>query len=200
MEAVVILTWIGMLVASLVQSPTHQTTIILVDNNKARNAIVVKTKAGSVVIDKANEFVRLTSKETKPSKIKKMSQKEINTKFKDAIKALPPKPAHIYLYFKNGTSELTNESLNKLPLIYELIKKRAPCDVNVIGHTDTVGSQVANLKLSFKRAQEIKRWILSRNADLNNLSVESYGERDLLVPTADGISEPKNRTVEIFIK
>jgi len=200
MEVVVVLTWIGMLVASLMQSPTHQTTVVLVDNNKAHNAIVVKTKAGSVVIDKANEFVNLTSKEKKPSKTRKMSQKEINTKFKDAIKALPPKPAHVYLYFKKGTSELTNESLNKLPLIYELIKERAPCDVNIIGHTDTVGSQATNLKLSFKRAQEIKRWILSRNADLNNLSVESYGEKDLLIPTKDEVSEPKNRTVEIFIK
>jgi len=199
MEVAVILTWIGMLVASLMQNPTH-TTVVLADNNKAHNAIVVQTKAGSVVIDKPGDYVNLTSSTQKPSSIKQMSKSEIDKKFKSAIKALPPKPMHVYLYFKNGTSKLTDESLAKLPYIYKLIKERTPCDVSIIGHTDTKGSQEANLKLSLKRAKEIKKWILSKNADLNNLKVEGYGERDLLVPTKDGVSEPKNRTVELFIR
>ena len=199
MEVAVILTWVGMLVASLMQNPTH-TTVVLVDNNKSHNAIVVQTKAGSVVIDKPNSYVNLTSSKQKPSSIKQMSKSEIKKRFKSAIKALPPKPMHVYLYFKNGTSNLTDESLSKLPYIYKLIKERTPCDVSIIGHTDTKGSQEINLKLSLKRAKEIKKWILSKNADLSNLKVEGYGERDLLVPTKDGVSEPKNRTVELFIR
>ena len=199
MEVAVILTWVGMLVASLMQNPTH-TTVVLVDNNKAHNAIVVQTKAGSVVIDKPNSYVNLTSSKQKPSSIKQMSKSEIKKRFKSAIKALPPKPMHVYLYFKNGTSKLTNESLSKLPYIYKLIKERTPCDVSIIGHTDTKGSQEINLKLSLKRAKEIKKWILSKNADLSNLKVEGYGERDLLVLTKDGVSESKNRTVELFIR
>ena len=199
MEVAVILTWVGMLVASLMQNPTH-TTVVLVDNNKSHNAIVVQTKAGSVVIDKPNSYVNLTSSKQKPSSIKQMSKSEIKKRFKSAIKALPPKPMHVYLYFKNGTSSLTDESLSKLPYIYKLIKERTPCDVSIIGHTDTKGSQETNLKLSLKRAKEIKKWILSKNADLSNLKVEGYGERDLLVPTKDGVSESKNRTVELFIR
>ena len=199
MEVAVILTWVGMLVASLMQSPTH-TTVVLVDNHKSHNAIVIQTKAGSVVIDKPDSYVDLTSSKQKPSSIKQMSKSEINKRFKSAIKALPPKPMHVYLYFKNGTSNLTDKSLSKLPYIYKLIKERTPCDVSIIGHTDTKGSQEANLKLSLKRAKEIKKWILSKNTDLSNLKVEGYGERDLLVPTKDGVSEPKNRTVELFIR
>ncbi len=199
MEVAVVLTWLGMLVASLMQNPMH-TTVVLADNNKAHNAIVVKTEAGAVVIDKPGYYVTLSSKNTKPSDKKKMSEAEIKKKFKSAIKALPPKPEHIYLYFKRGTSELTADSLRKLPHIYKLLRDRAPCDLNIIGHTDTKGSQQTNLKLSMKRAQDIKKWILSREVDVNNLKVEAYGENDLLVPTADETSEPRNRCVELMIR
>ncbi len=199
MEAAVILTWIGMLVASLMHNPT-KTTVVLADNNKAHNAIVVRTKAGAVVIDKPGYYVDLTSKNQKPSKIKKMSDKEIKKRFSSAIKALPPKPEHVYLYFKKGTSELTADSINKLPHIYELLRQRAPCDLNIIGHTDTKGTQQNNLKLSMQRAQDIKRWILSKEINLDKLKVEAYGENDLLIPTADGVSEPRNRCVELMIR
>ena len=200
MEVAVILTWIGMIVASLMQSPAPHTTIVLVDNDKSHNAIVVKTKAGLVTIDKPGNYVNLTSAKQKPSAIKTMNKAEIAKIFKSAIKAQPTKPIHVYLYFKNGTSKLTNESLNQLPHIYKLIKERAPCDVNIIGHTDTTGSQKINLRLSLKRAEGIKRWILSKNTTLNNLKVESYGENDLLIPTPDNVAEPKNRTVELLIR
>ncbi len=200
MEAVVMLSWIGMLVASLMNNAAPQTTVVLVDNHKNHNAIVVQTKAGSVVVDKANYFVNITSKEKKPSSAKKMSKKQINTIFKSAIKALPPEPEHVYLYFKKGTSELTLESNNKLPHIYKLIQQRSPCDISIIGHTDTKGSQESNQKLSLKRAKSIKSWLLSREPDISNLKVQGYGENDLLVPTPDEVSEPRNRTVEIFIK
>lgn len=199
MEAVVILTWVGMLVASLMHNPTH-TTVVLADNNKAHNAIVVTTKAGSTVIDKVGYYVDLTSNKEKPSVVKKMSNQEIEKRFKSTIKALPLKPKHIYLYFKNGTSELTMDSLNKLPYIYKLLEQRAPCDLNIIGHTDTKGTQKINLVLSMKRAKDIKKWILSRAVNVNNIKVEAYGENDLLVQTPDETSEPKNRCVELLIR
>ncbi len=199
MPGVIIVAWIGMFVASVIHG-TSQSIIVLSDNQKDHNAIVVKTDAGSVVIDKVGGYVDLTAKDKKPSPVKIMSKKQIEKKFSKVIKSLPPKPVHIYLYFKKGTSELVDSSMQKLPMIYELIRKRAPCDVNIIGHTDTKGSQKENLILSLKRAQSVEKLILSQKPDLNNLKVESYGEHDLVVPTKDEVSEPKNRCVEIFIR
>ncbi len=199
MGTAVIITWIGMLIASILHNPV-KTTIVLVDNNKSHNAIVVETKVGTTIIDKPGYYVNLTSKNSKPSSIKKMSKNEINKIFHNAIKALPLKPVHIYLYFKKGTDSLTAKSIRELLDVYKLIKQRAPCDINIIGHTDTVGTQKDNLKLSLKRAENIKKLILSKKPKINNLKVESYGENDLIVQTADNVSEPKNRSVEIFIR
>lgn len=199
MEAVVILTWIGMFLASITHhSPAS--TIVLLDNNKTHNAIVVKTDAGSTVIDKPGEYVTLVSKKEPPSQKKMMNETIIEKKFKGVLTALPPKPIHVLLYFKNNSNKLTEASLNKLPQILQYIKERSPCDVNIIGHTDTKGSQKYNVKLAMKRAQMIKKWIVSQGVKTNNIKVQSYGEADPLVDTGDNVSEPLNRRVELLIK
>jgi len=199
MEVVVIVAWIGMLFASLMNTPAT-TTVVLVDNGKQHNAIVVETKAGSVVIDKVNHYVNLSSSTQKPSEIKSITQAQIDEKFKSVIINAPLKPMSVLLYFENNSNNLTDESLNKLPQIYKEIKARVPADVNIIGHTDTKGSDKINNKLSLKRAMKIKEWLTQKNIDLKNLSVHGYGESDLLVKTADDVSESQNRRVEIFIK
>jgi len=200
MEVVVIVTWIGMLIASLVSTPDPTTTVVLVDNGKRHNAIVVQTKAGSVVVDKAGNYVDLLSSTQKPSEIKSMTQAQIDEKFKSVIVNAPLKPVTILLYFENNSNNLTNASLDKLPQIFKEIKARVPADVNIIGHTDTKGSDKINNKLSLKRAIKIKKWLTKKNINLKDLSVNGYGESDLLVNTADNVSEAKNRRVEIFIK
>jgi len=199
MEAVVILTWIGMFLASITHHTTHA-TVVLLDNNKTHNAIVVQTDVGSTIIDKPMEYVTLTSKKEPPSKKKLMDKKTIEKKFKSVITALPPKPVHVLLYFKQDSNQLTNESINKLPQILQYIKERTPCNINIIGHTDTKGSQKYNVKLGLKRAQMVKNWIISQGAKDNNIKVQSYGEADPLVKTGDNISEPLNRRVELLIK
>lgn len=198
MEVAVIITWVGMLLASVFNTPS--TTVVLGDNGKKNNAIIVETKAGSVLIDKAGGYVSIRSQNEKPSDVKNMSKEEIDTRFKSAIASAPLKPLHVLLYFKSGSNELTDISKDKLPQILRDIQERAPCDVNVIGHADTMGSKEYNIKLSLKRAQSVKEWINSKGVNVTNFKVESYGETNLLVKTGDNISEEKNRRVELLIR
>jgi len=199
MEVAVIGTWIVMLIASLLNSEP-KTTVVLVDNQKEHNAIVVETKAGSVVIDKVGGYVELESNEKAPSSVKVMSEDDIKKRFETAIKASPLPPVYVNLYFKNNSNELTESSKAKLPEILEMIQKRTPCEVSIIGHTDTKGSSSYNEKLALQRAKYVKEWVMSSNLELDNLEAKSYGESDLLIPTEDNVAEPKNRRVEIFIK
>ena len=199
MELVVIATWVVMFVASIMNTGTT-TTIVLAENDGKQNAIVVETNAGSTTIDKAGQYVSLTSKNSAPSKINTMSQEEIDKKFKSAIDAMPLEPVHVNLYFENNYKVLTYSSKEKLPFILIQIKQRMPVDVNIIGHTDTKGSSLSNQKLGLERAEYVKEWLLSSDVDLNNLKVKSYGESDLLIDTKDNVSESRNRRVEIFIK
>jgi len=199
MELVVIATWVVMFVASIMNTGTT-TTIVLADNDGKQNAIVIQTDAGSTTIDKAGQYVSLTSKNSAPSEIKTMSQEEIDKKFKSAIDAIPLEPVHVNLYFENNYKVLTSTSKEKLPYILIQIKQRIPADISIIGHTDTKGASSSNHKLGLERAEYVKEWLLSSDVDLHDLKVKSYGESDLLIETKDNVSEAKNRRVEIFIK
>ena len=68
----------------------------------------------------------------------------------------------------------------------------------IAGHTDTVGSNEYNLRLSRARAQAIARWFRQRGLRIG-IGWEGFGESALLVKTADNIDEPRNRRVDYIL-
>ncbi len=176
---------------------SHPSKVILADSGK-KSAIVIHTKEKDLVIDKPNTYVEISESEN--IKIKKISDSEIYSKFKDVIEYTPKKPISILLYFKKAKNELTEESEKKISTILKEIADRKMVDISIIGHTDTVGSNEMNAKLSLRRAELIKRLLLDKKIKYHSLKIDSYGENDLLIQTEDNVSEPKNRRVEVFIK
>jgi len=177
-----------------------KTTVVLLDNGKSQNAIIVSTDRGKTKLDKVGTFVNLNDKDDTPSEIKTMSKEEINRKFSKVLAISPAKPIKYMLYFKANSIELTDESKEILLDAIKSIVKRSPCMVDIIGHTDTVGSNDINIKMSLKRAKHIKSIIKKRGIKVVSLTAKGYGEEDLLIKTADNVSEAKNRNVEVFIK
>lgn len=73
--------------------------------------------------------------------------------------------------------------------------------VRIIGHTDSDGSQVSNIKLGFDRADEIKSYLLSLGVAKENLITISKGENQPLEGNTNSTEEEKaaNRRIEINI-
>ena len=80
------------------------------------------------------------------------------------------------------------------------IAKRPGAEVQVTGHTDTVGSSADNDALSQKRAEEILNLLASKGFDRTIMSAVGRGERELKVPTADNVESPANRRVEVIVR
>ena len=70
----------------------------------------------------------------------------------------------------------------------------------VIGHTDTVGSLAYNDKLSLARAERLRDMLVELGIPAERIHVAGRGKRELLVPTEDNVSEPRNRRVEINVR
>jgi len=68
----------------------------------------------------------------------------------------------------------------------------------VAGHTDTVGGDGHNLKLSQARAQSISRWFRSRGLRIP-VAYEGFGESALAVQTGDNVDEIRNRRVDYIL-
>jgi outer membrane protein OmpA-like peptidoglycan-associated protein len=114
--------------------------------------------------------------------------------------ALPPPAAHFTLYFFEGSTRLMPPSEPELRKVFAELAKRPGAEVQITGHTDTVGSLADNDLLSLRRAQEIREALALQGLKLTITRAVGRGERELLVPTPDSTVEPRNRRVEIIVR
>lgn len=68
----------------------------------------------------------------------------------------------------------------------------------IAGHTDTVGGDASNLKLSHARARSIAGWFRKRGVRIP-IAFEGFGETALAVRTADGVDEIRNRRADYIL-
>ena len=120
--------------------------------------------------------------------------------FHEALMAEPEEPITFILYFQTDTTELSPESQQQLPQILSIIKNRTAPDIGVIGHTDRTASDEYNHELSMQRAERIRDAIVTGGIDPPLIEVTGHGEHNPLIQTADEVSEPLNRRVEIIVR
>jgi OmpA-OmpF porin, OOP family len=73
-------------------------------------------------------------------------------------------------------------------------------EINVIGHTDTVGSQEVNDKFGLERAKTVAALLQSSGLAARQIEATSRGKRELLIPTDDNVANEQNRRVEINLR
>lgn len=129
-----------------------------------------------------------------------MSEGEVRRLFGDALSALPPAPRHFTLFFRFESEELTDDSRRLVQEVLSAVKTRPEPDVVAIGHTDTTGSAAMNIELGLRRANAVRALLVDGGLPASSIEVTSHGEAELLVPTADGVFEPRNRRVEITVR
>jgi iron complex outermembrane receptor protein len=106
--------------------------------------------------------------------------------------------AHSYqVFFDFNKSDLTPEAVK---VVDQAAANAAPAKVtriDVTGHTDTVGSDAYNMRLSRRRAESVAAELEARGIPSSEIAIFAKGKKDLLVPTKDGVREPQNRRVQI---
>lgn len=129
-----------------------------------------------------------------------MTRDQVHEIFANTVDALPGKPASFILYFLEGKDALTPESKLELEKVFSELKRRPLPDIVVIGHTDSVGTLTYNDKLSLARAERLREMMVALGIAPERISAAGRGKRELLVPTEDNVSEPRNRRVEINVR
>lgn len=170
--------------------------VLLPDDNGVVGQVQVTTAQGQTVLSNAREAAHFAS----AGQTYVASEAQIQNDFSGALDASPQKPKSFLLYFDGGTVELNEESKNRIADIIGEIKQRPAVDISVIGHTDTVGDEDANARLSLKRAQEVAKLFTESIPDAQRMFIESHGEKNLLIATPDDVDEPRNRRVEVIVR
>jgi outer membrane protein OmpA-like peptidoglycan-associated protein len=160
--------------------------------------VVVERDAERAVLDQAYAASRIAG--TSGPQLSRLPEGEVRQAFASALEALPARPKSFLLYFMTGTDILTDDSKVELSRMLDELRARPAPDILVIGHTDRVGDLEANDRLSLQRAQRVKADLEGQNISALRVQAAGRGEREPLVPTGDGVDEPRNRRVEISVR
>lgn len=171
--------------------------VVLLENpDGTTGKIIVKGGGGEQVVSTARHGVPLDGRH--PPEL--ISDQKINDDFGDARAALPVLPEHFTLRFETGSMNLTRESTKDLPGLIKSVANHPIAEIEIVGHTDTVGSSAHNQALGLKRANFIASKIKAQGMKIQSIKVQSHGERDLLIKTPDNTPEPLNRRASISIR
>jgi len=84
----------------------------------------------------------------------------------------------------------------------DLVDKVKRIDLEVviaIGHTDSIGSDAYNQKLSVRRAGAVKAYLVSRGVEPNRIYIEGKGEKQPVASNKTKEGRAKNRRVEVEV-
>ncbi len=101
------------------------------------------------------------------------------------------------VFFDFDKSEITPQAAQILQQAAVHAQSGGQVRIVATGHTDTVGTEAYNMKLSERRAQAVKDALVAAGIPADEITTRGVGKQELLIPTADGVREPQNRRVEI---
>ena len=102
-------------------------------------------------------------------------------------------------FYDFDKSTLKPEAKTKLD---DLVSKVKDINLEVIiavGHTDSVGTDAYNQKLSVRRAESIKTYLVSKGIEANRVYTEGKGEKQPVADNKTAEGRAKNRRVEIEV-
>lgn len=186
------------LTACVLNGCAHRETVALLpDADGKTGSLSVKSREGSVRLDEPYAAADVRGESVRATRL---TQGEVAEKFSAALDARPQEPIRFRLYFIEGGDRLTSESEQQIPQIFSEIKNRPAPDVQVVGHTDRVGTIFDNDRLALKRAEKIRGDLIQQGLDAENIVASGRGEREPLVVTDDEVPEPRNRRVELYVR
>ena len=101
--------------------------------------------------------------------------------------------------FEFNKATLTMDSERTLRMAYNALLASPDVNVLIVGHTDNVGSAAYNKKLSFRRAETVKAWLIGRGIAVKRLSVAGKGFDEPINDNSTDEGRADNRRIEFRV-
>lgn len=129
-----------------------------------------------------------------------LKEGQTRMRFTVNIQFSPPKSFTLKsVHFETGKATLTKESYPELEKLLEFMKLKKNARIEIAGHTDDVGDADSNMRLSQKRAEAVRKFLISNGIEANRIEAHGYGEDR---PVADNQTEEgrqMNRRTEVIV-
>jgi OOP family OmpA-OmpF porin len=115
----------------------------------------------------------------------------------------PPPPAKPMVtlkgpHFDFDKATLKPEGKRLVDQAVDTLKANPTMRVSVEGHTDAIGSEAYNLKLSERRADAVRDYMVSEGIDPSRISTEGFGKTRPVADNSTAEGRAENRRVEIL--
>lgn len=177
--------------------------VLLPQEGGAPSAVVVRARAGAgaeTTVSQPYQRATAASGAAGAPRLDQADPAKVQAEHRALFEMAPPRPQRYTLYFDAGGTVLTAESQQVLEQVLAAALARSGGDMVITGHTDTVGSGASNDLLSAQRAQQVRQMLAERQFPPARIEAAGRGERELAVPTADEVDEPRNRRVTVEVR
>ncbi len=99
------------------------------------------------------------------------------------------------ILFNSGSDKIKDSSYTILNQIFKVMNE-SDNSFTIIGHTDSDGDENSNLSLSLKRAESVKRYLISKGISASKLTTDGKGENEPVADNTSAAGKAKNRRVE----
>jgi hypothetical protein len=103
------------------------------------------------------------------------------------------------IFFDINKFTLRAESGIELDIIYKLMKENPKLVIEIAGHTDNVGSEADNQRLSLNRSNEVVNYLIARGIDKSRIQAKGYGASNPIAPNNSPEGRALNRRTELRI-
>ncbi len=135
----------------------------------------------------------------KVSTIEKENQKPITMNFKAPKAKVGAKIVIENVYFDPDRASLRRDSYAALNSFLEAIWDLPKCKIEISGHTDNMGSDTHNKRLSLWRADAVVEYLLTHGVDVHELVPKGYGFTKPIASNKTAAGREKNRRIEMKI-
>ncbi|WP_438998801.1 OmpA family protein [Variovorax beijingensis] len=187
--------------ALLAACSTPGTRVVLLPQADDKpSAVIVRAKDGEEVLSRPYQRATAAVGASGAPVVDQADPAKVQADHKILFDMRPPAPQRYTVYFEVGGTTLTPASQQVMNEALIAAQTRSGSDIVVTGHTDTKGALEQNDMLSQRRAQEVVQLFVERQFPAKRIEAVGRGERELAVPTADEVDEPRNRRVTIEVR
>jgi outer membrane protein OmpA-like peptidoglycan-associated protein len=104
------------------------------------------------------------------------------------------------IYFNFDLADLNQESKDELVQLVDILNKNNKIKIEISGHTDSIGSVRYNDRLSIKRVNKVRDFLIESGISKLRIKAVGKGSREPVVSNKDESGRRKNRRVEYVFK
>jgi len=101
--------------------------------------------------------------------------------------------------FDFNKATLKPEAKRQLAGVLQALKEQPGVQTHIAGHTDGIGSDAYNMKLSQRRADSVATYLVQNGASRQSIRTEAHGKRQPIASNATAEGRAQNRRVEITL-